>query len=64
MAKKKPAATSDERESLTTLKGTSEWVAWVRRLADHDRNTVVGLIDRALAEYALAHAFKEEPPKR
>jgi hypothetical protein len=64
MAKKKPPAPSDDRESLTTLKGSSEWVAWVRRLADHDRNTVVGLVDRALAEYAQAHGFKEDPPKR
>ena len=69
MAKKKtlsPVASPPpgERKSITTLKGSVEWASWLERLADHDRNTVVGLIDRALAEYAVNHGFKEEPPKR
>lgn len=63
MAKKKAAA-KDDRESLTTLKGSPAWTAWVKRLAKHDRNTTVGLIDRALAEYATNHGFNEEPPER
>jgi hypothetical protein len=62
MAKKKPA--NGERKSITTLKGSHEWAAWLERLADHDRNTLAGLIDRALVEYAQNHGFKEEAPKR
>jgi hypothetical protein len=62
MAKKK--AGDGERKSITTLKGSQEWAAWLERLADHDRNTLAGLIDRALVEYAQNHGFKEEAPKR
>lgn len=70
MAKKrvsKPGAAkaeAGERKSITTLKGSAEWGAWLERLADFDRNTIVGLIDRAVAEYAQNHGFEERPPKR
>jgi hypothetical protein len=70
MAKKpvsKPGAAkteAGERKSITTLKGSPEWGAWLERLADFDRNTIVGLIDRAVAEYAQNHGFGERPPKR
>lgn len=60
----KPATEPAGRKSITTLKGSAEWAGWLERLADHDRNTIVGLIDRALAEYAQNHGFKEPPPKR
>lgn len=53
-----------QRKSITTLKGSPEWGAWLQRLADFDRNTIVGLIDRAVAEYAQNHHFEERPPKR
>ena len=64
MAKKNVLASSNERKSITTLKGSPDWAAWLERLAEFDRNTVVGLIDRALAEYAKNHGFNEPPPKR
>jgi hypothetical protein len=53
-----------ERKSITTLKGSAEWGAWLERLAEFDRNTIVGLIDRAVAEYAQNHGFQEKPPRR
>lgn len=64
MAGKKTLENADNRVSLTTLKGSQAWAEWVGRLADHDRNTLIGLIDRALAEYAQNHGFSEPPPKR
>lgn len=59
-----PKAAAVPRKSITTLKGSPEWGAWLERLADFDRNTIVGLIDRAVAEYAQNHGFEERPPKR
>ena len=53
-----------ERKSITTLKGSVAWGDWLERLADFDRNTIVGLIDRAVAEYAQNHGFVERPPRR
>lgn len=64
MGKKKASGSSGERKSITTLKGSPEWSAWLMRLAKHDRNTIVGLVDRALAEYAVNHGFDEPPPER
>jgi hypothetical protein len=64
MAKKKAAPVPITRVSITTLKGSPDWSAWIGRLANHDRNTLAGLIDRALVEYAQNHGFSEAPPKR
>ena len=50
--------------SITTLKGSARWAKWLKRLAEHDRNTLVGMIDRAAAEYAASRGFPEPPPPR
>jgi hypothetical protein len=47
-----------------TLKGTPEWKAWVERASEHCRDTVSGLVDKAVAEYVKARGFEEPPPRR
>jgi uncharacterized protein (DUF1778 family) len=69
MAKKKVARkmssnTQERRSVAVTLKGTEEWKDWLEQAADHCRVTVSAFIDFAAAEYAKAHGFKKEPPKR
>jgi hypothetical protein len=67
MAKKKLptiAGASPGRKSITTLKGSHEWAEWLEELAEHDRNSIAGLIDRALLEYAQNHGFTRKAPKR
>ena len=49
---------------VTTIKGSSRWAEWLKRLAEHDRNTLIGLIDRSVTEYARNHGFQDPPPKR
>lgn len=43
---------------------SGEYGAWLERVADHSRDTIAGLIDRAVAEFAAAHGFEEKPPRR
>jgi hypothetical protein len=72
MAKKKaskPTKTKAKKATNVTpnamvIRGTSEWRAWVNRLADHCRTTGVNLVDVALAHYAKHAKFGEPAPKR
>ena len=66
MAKKKaPTPQASERLSVVvTLKGSNEWKAWVDELADQFRTDTSKLIDMALVEFAKAHGFKKEAPRR
>jgi hypothetical protein len=52
------------RQSAFTIKGTAEWKAWVERAADHCRDSVSSLFDKAVADYVKAHGFEEPPPRR
>jgi hypothetical protein len=45
------------------LRARREWVEWLERLAAKNRTTKVGVIDRALTEFAIRTKF-EEPPVR
>jgi hypothetical protein len=51
---------------MTTMgiRSTKAYAAWLERLAEFDRSTVAGMIDRACAQYAKVIGFGEEPPKR
>lgn len=46
------------------IRANPEWVEWVERLARHFRTTSVGIIDRALSEFAKAQDYPEPPPDR
>ncbi|WP_422930866.1 hypothetical protein [Singulisphaera sp. PoT] len=69
MAKKRndaspePPQASKPRETIMSLKGTPEWSTWLAELATKFRTTKVGIIDRALAEFAERNNF-QEPPER
>jgi hypothetical protein len=64
MAKKKTGAKTSARKSITTLKGSPEWAEWLEGLAVHFRTTVIGVIDRALAEWAETNGYPVKPPRR
>ena len=51
------------RETILSLKGTPEWSQWLGELSAKLRTTKAGMIDRALAELAERHGFRE-PPER
>ena len=52
------------RVSAVTIKGTPEWKAWVERAADHCRDSVSAMFDKAVTEYAKKNGFEEPPPRR
>jgi hypothetical protein len=66
MAKKTtPTAKSKERLAVVvTLKGSPEWKAWLDELSDQFRTDNSKVIDLALVEFAKAHGFKREAPRR
>jgi len=47
-----------------TLKGSPEWKAWLDELSDQFRTDNSKVIDMALVEFAKAHGFKREAPRR
>lgn len=57
------AKTTKPRETIMSLKGTAEWSVWLGELATKFRTTKVGIIDRALTEFAERNSF-QEPPER
>lgn len=64
MAKKKQGEPTRPAHPIFSIRGSSEWKAWVDKLADHVRLRSADLIDQALVEYAKTHGFEEKPPKR
>lgn len=46
------------------VRGSTEWKAWVERLAEFDRSNVADLTDRAMAAYARTIGFLDPPPPR
>jgi hypothetical protein len=71
MAKKKKATTDPDvqpqptkpRETILSLKGTTEWSEWLTDFAAKMRTTKAGVIDRALTELAERSNYRE-PPER
>jgi hypothetical protein len=67
MAKPKPkpkATRENPRPTALTIKGRSEWRAWVDRAADFCRTDVAKLVDAALVEYLKQRGFDEPAPRR
>jgi hypothetical protein len=52
------------RMPVVTIKGSLEWKAWVERAADHCRDSVSGLFDKAVVGYVKSAGFNEPPPRR
>jgi hypothetical protein len=52
------------RETILSLKGSSQWRAWFEELAVQSRLNKSILIDLALADYAKKIGFLKPPPKR
>jgi hypothetical protein len=59
MAKKKT-----EQTTLVAIKGTDEYGAWLKRLADHVGLPVTHIIDLSVRQFAKRMKFEETPPKR
>jgi hypothetical protein len=73
MAKKKAGAgggrgtgpESWKRQPLiANFRGSDAFKEWMRELADFDRESVAGVIERALVHYAKSLGFSKEAPKR
>lgn len=61
-AGKKPAPVPTSAKSVA-FRVSAEYSEWVDELATHNRTTIAGLIDQALARYARETGFKS-PPER
>jgi hypothetical protein len=53
----------EPRATMVGIRGTPEWKGWLEQFADHQRTTIVDLIDWALETFAQESGF-ERPPKR
>lgn len=51
------------RSSVTNIRSSPEWKAWLGRFAAHTRKDLADVMDEALLRYARAEGF-ELPPKR
>jgi hypothetical protein len=49
---------------IANFRGSPEFKEWLQKLASADRQSVAGVIERALVRYAKAIEFKEEAPER
>lgn len=47
-----------------SLKGSEQWLEWIRGLADHMDMPATVVIDQALKAYARANDYKKEFPGR
>lgn len=69
VAKKTPKP-ADGRESwnrkplIANFRGSAEFKAWLAGLAAFDRQTLAGVVERALVNYARLINYPEPPPKR
>jgi hypothetical protein len=49
---------------IVNLRGSEEFKEWIQGLAAFDRQSVSGVVERALVRYGRAIGFKTEPPER
>lgn len=59
----KPKATVLPQKTIA-FRVSGEYGQWLERLAEHNRTTVAGLMDQAIAAYGKQIEFSESPPKR
>lgn len=49
---------------IVNLRGSDEFKAWIQDLAAFDRQSVSGIVERALVGYARSIGFTKEAPER
>lgn len=49
---------------IAAFRGSEEFKGWLQRFAEFDRQTVAGLMERALVQYARSTGFDEPAPER
>jgi hypothetical protein len=49
---------------ILNLRGSEEFKTWIQGLATFDRQSVSGLVERALVHYGRAIGYKPEAPER
>ena len=66
MGRPKKPARPDRGPRTKTIgyRVSMEYGEWLDRLAKKHRTTVSGLLDRAVAEWAKAQGYDEDPPER
>ena len=72
VAKKKPTPkaessgpeTWNKKPLIVNLRGSEEFKAWLQELASYDRQSVSGLVERALVHYGRAVGFDKPAPER
>ena len=72
VARKKPAEkpepkgpeTWNKKPLILNLRGSEEFKRWLQELAGYDRQSVSGLVERALVQYGRAIGFDKAPPER
>jgi hypothetical protein len=71
VAKKKtppPPASGPEswnrKPLIANFRGSAEFKEWLQSLASADRQSVAGVIERALVHYAKAIGYNKEAPER
>lgn len=62
--KKPKQAPADTGAKTIAFRCSGPYAAWVDRLAEHNRTTVAGTLDQALARFAREIGFNEPPPVR
>ena len=60
----KPAQGRSRKPVVALILGSPEYKAYLKRLAEFDRETIAGLFDRAIRVYAKHVGFEEPIPKR
>ena len=58
-----PADPESARRFNVHIRSSEAWRAWLTELAERERTSTTGLIDRALAELARRVDFREPPPR-
>lgn len=56
--------TWNKKPLIVNLRGSEEFKAWLQELAAFDRQSVSGLVERALVHYGREIGFKGEAPDR
>lgn len=56
--------TWNKKPLIVNLRGSEEFKAWLQELATFDRQSVSGLVERALVHYGRSVGFDKAPPER
>lgn len=56
--------TWSKKPLIVNLRGSDEFKAWLQGLAAYDRQSVSGLVERALVHYGRSIGFDKQAPER